>query len=133
MRVHIGGAPYVVERVWYHKRQPIFKFRDVDSIGAAESLAGQDVCVPQGERFELPDGEYYYSDLIGCRVFEKGASEPVGTVTGWQNTGGPVLLEIDEGEILIPFASAMLKSIDIGGRRIAVDLPEGLKDLNKDS
>ena len=132
LTVYIGGAPVVVERVWYHKGQPIFKFRGVDSISAAEALAGQDVCVPESERFELPEGEYYYSDLVGCRVFETDAKEPIGTVTGWQNIGGPVLLEIDGGEILIPYAQAMLESIDLENRRIVVTLPEGLKDLNEE-
>jgi 16S rRNA processing protein RimM len=132
LEVHVGGVPYVLERVWYHKNQPIFKFRGVDSIGAAEALAGQDVCVPENERFKLPEGEYYYSDLAGCSVFDARAAEAIGTVTGWQNVGGPVLLEVNGGEILIPFARAMFQSIDIENRRIVVELPEGLKDLNKE-
>ena len=132
LTVYIGGAAVVVERVWYHKGQPIFKFRGVDSISAAEALAGQDVCVPASERFRLPEGEYYYSDLVGCRVCETDANEPIGTVTGWQNIGGPVLLEIDGGEILIPYAQAMLESIDLENRRIVVRLPEGLKGLNEE-
>jgi 16S rRNA processing protein RimM len=133
LAVRIDGAPYVLERVWYHKGQPIFKFRGVDSIGAAEALAGKDVCVAASERFELPEGEYYYSDLVGCGMYETGASEPLGTVTGWQSTGGPVLLEINGGEILVPFARTMIKNINVQSRRIEVDLPEGLKDLNKES
>jgi 16S rRNA processing protein RimM len=132
--VYISGARYELEQLWYHKGQPIFKFRGVDSIGDAEKLAGQEVCVPVSERFELPEGEYYYSDLIGCRMVECGSGEMVGTVTGWQECGGaPVLLEVNGGDILVPFAAAILKNIDLAARRIEVDLPEGLKDLNSGS
>jgi ribosomal 30S subunit maturation factor RimM len=34
-----------------------------------------------------------------------------------------------EKPILIPFVKAICVEIDVPGRRIAVDLPDGLKDL----
>ena len=34
------------------------------------------------------------------------------------------------GEILIPFAKKYLRKIDVEGRRIEMELPEGLVDLN---
>jgi ribosomal 30S subunit maturation factor RimM len=42
-------------------------------------------------------------------------------------------LKVDgnEGEVLIPFAQAYLRKVDLGQRRIEVELPEGLADLNK--
>lgn len=130
--VYIGESRYEVEQVWYHKGQPIFKFRGVNSIGEAENLVGHDVCIPASERFELPEDEYYYSDLVGCRMYDCATGESVGLVTGWEEAGGPVLLEVNGGSILVPFARAMLKSIDLAARRIEVDLPQGLKDLNSD-
>ena len=36
-----------------------------------------------------------------------------------------------DGEILIPFAQSFLRKVDLGQRRIEVELPEGLLDLNK--
>lgn len=128
-RIWISGAPYQVDRVWYHKDQPIFKLRGVDSIDQAQSLVDQDVCVPLAERFPLPDGEYYFSDLVGCRMIEDRTGAPVGTITGWQDLGGPAVLEVNEGKILVPFAAAMLRNIDLKTREIRVDLPEGLLDL----
>ncbi len=92
------------------------------------------MCVPAGERLELPEGEYYYSDLVGCLMVDCGSGEPVGIVTGWEEAGGaPVLLEVNGGDILVPFAAAILKNIDLAARRIEVELPEGLKDLNSGS
>ena len=58
----------------------------------------------------------------------------MGRVTGWQECGGPALLEVDgvEGEeLLVPFARSICVEIDPAARRIVVDLPEGLKDLNR--
>lgn len=129
-RVWVAGAEYRVERVWYHKGRPVFKFRGIDTIGDAERLAGQDVTIPASERFPLPEGEFYYADLVGCRVVDARSGGRIGVVTGWQELGGPVVLELDDGRLLIPFARAILREIDVEAREIRADLPEGLADLN---
>jgi 16S rRNA processing protein RimM len=137
--VYVRGVFYEIESVWYHKEQPIFKFRGVNSISEAEKLAGGDVCVAASERAPLEDGEYYYSDLTGCRMVDDASGEPIGTVSGWQELTpdvreGPVLLEVDEGRggepLLVPFARTVLKRVDLAAREIRVELPEGLRDLN---
>ena len=128
--VQIAGSPYVVEQVWYHKDRPVFKFRGIDSIGDAERLAGQDVSVPAGERFPLPEDEFYFADLVGCRVVDMNTGQVVGAVTGWQELGGPVVLEVDNGRVLVPYAKAILPEIDLEAREIRARLPEGLLDLN---
>ena len=47
--------------------------------------------------------------------------------------GGSEVLKVDSdnGETLIPFAQEFLKKIDLDQQRIEVDLPEGLRGLNK--
>lgn len=126
----MNGAEYQVENVWRHGESVVFKFRGVDSISAAEELAGADVTIPLEERAALPDGEYYQTDLVGCAVVTR-QGEPVGTVEGWQEYGGPPLLEVNAGgrELLIPFARSICVAIDIAARKIVVDLPEGLTEL----
>lgn len=128
--VHVGGSEYVVERVWYHGDQPVFQFRGIDSIDDAERLAGQDVLIPASERFPLPPDEYYFADLIGCRMVEADSGQILGTVTGWQELGGPVVLELDDGRVLVPYVKAFLTDIDLAAREIRARLPEGLVDVN---
>ena len=129
-RVFVNGAEYEVENVWRHGDRVIFKFRGVDSISAAEALSGADVAIPRDERACLPEGEYFQSDLVGCAVVTR-EGETIGTVQGWQEYGGPPLLEVSApGEpLLIPFAKSICVEIDVVHRRIVVDLPEGLREL----
>ncbi len=96
----------------------------------AEKLAGGDVEIPFEERASLPEGEYFQTDLVGCSVVTLEGKE-IGVVERWQEYGGPQLLEVKAGdkEILIPFAKSICVEIDVPGRRIVVDLPEGLTDL----
>lgn len=135
--VYVAGQSYEVERVWYHKGQPIFKFRGVDSITAAEALKGSDVCIPASERLQLAEGEYFFSDLVGCTMVDDASGMPIGKMTGWQEVGPgmSVLLEVElEGArepMLVPFVSALMKKIDVEGREIRVSLPEGLAELNR--
>ncbi len=122
-----------IEDAWEHKGRAILKFRGVDSISEAERWRGCEVRIPRSARRVLPDGEYYQSDLVGCEVRDRRTGQVLGTVTGWQELGGPLLVRVesDDGhETLIPFARAIFIEVDPGGRRILVDLPEGLKDLN---
>lgn len=133
------GAPgaerrFEVESVWEHRGRLVLKFRGVDSIADAETLQGAEVRVPRSQRAPLEAGEYYQSDLIGCQVVERATGEPVGTVSGWRECGGPLLIEVRAAEraepILVPFVRAICVEIDVERRRILVDLPEGLKELS---
>ncbi len=130
--VLVNGAPLEIESVWMHGDRVIYKFAGVDSISQAEALVGAEVCIPAEERADLPAGEYYQSDLIGFEVVEQSTGKTIGVVAGWQEYGGPPLLEIQNKEgkdILIPFAAAICVRIDAGTRRIEVNLPEGLIEL----
>jgi len=127
------GSRFEVESIWLHDGRPVIKFRGVDSISDAETLTGAEVRLPVAERMPLEEGEVYQADLIGCAVLERGAVEVLGRVTACQDTGGANLLVIEKqegGELLIPFARAICVEIDVAARRIVVDLPAGLKELN---
>jgi 16S rRNA processing protein RimM len=126
------GAPrrYQVESTWFHGGTLIFKFRGVDTISDAETLAGAEVRVPMSERAPLEPGEFFQSDLVGCEVVDRRTGKSLGRVTGWQDSGGPGLLVV-EGGLLIPFAQAICVEIHPEAKRIAVELPEGLKELNR--
>jgi len=132
-----SGQPLEVVSVRPYKGRLVFEFAGVESIGAAEALERCEVVVPAAERPPLPDGEYYLSDLVGCVVFDHRTGERRGVVTGWQSYGGPELLEIAvdgarPGDVVwIPFARSICVEIDPAGRRIVIDPPEGLLELNK--
>ena len=127
-----GSRTFVVESVWEHGRRLVFKFAGVDTIDAAEALRGAEVCVPERERFPLPEGEYYHSDLAGCELFEAGGAL-IGRVKQFREEGGNGLLVVEReagGETLVPFHRNLCVEIDVAAKRIVVDLPAGLLELN---
>jgi 16S rRNA processing protein RimM len=124
-----AGKRYEVESTWFHDATLVFKFRGVDSISAAEELIGAEVRVPESERVALDPGEFFVSDLIGCEVIDRRTGRSLGRVSALDEGGGTGLLVA--GNLLIPFVRSICVEIDPAARRIAVELPEGLEDLNR--
>jgi len=123
------GERYEVEFTWFHDATLIFKFRGVDSISDAEKLSGSEVRVPFSERVTLDPGEFFESDIVGCEVVDRRTGKSLGRVREWQEGGGAGLLAV--GDLLIPFVRSICVEIDPAARHIAVELPEGLEDLNR--
>jgi len=129
--LELGGRAqaFAVEEVWSHDGKPIFKFAGIDSIDDASEWAGADILVPDSERVRPEEGEYSHADLIGCSVV---GDRPIGTVSGIEEYGGPPLLKVaveDGRDVLIPFAKAICREIDVERKTIRVELPEGLLEL----
>jgi 16S rRNA processing protein RimM len=82
-------------------------------------------------RGTLPQGDFFQADLIGCAVIDAATDQRLGAVAGWQQYGGPPLMEVsvDGREVLIPFVTSICRDVDLAARTITVELPEGLLDL----
>jgi 16S rRNA processing protein RimM len=131
--------PREVELVhhWPHKGGIVLHFTGVDSISAAEELAGMIVAIPREERAVLAEDELYIGDLIGCSLVDVAGAEPVivGEIEDVDRSAGPVAILVVRGkstdEILIPFAKEYLRRVDVGAKRVEMALPEGLVDMNE--
>jgi 16S rRNA processing protein RimM len=134
---HDAPKRILVQRCWLSTSkggQAIFHFAEIDSIEAAEKLRGLEVQVPLEQRAQLAEGNYFVDDLVGCEVWEAGASSALGSVRDVEFPGGAAaLLAVDtsDGEVLIPLAAEFCARIDVKAKRIDVTLPEGLRDLNR--
>lgn len=124
---------------WLNKSQAggvVLHFAGVDSITEAEGLRGLIVAIPRAERAALGEDEVYVGDLIGCELVDV-ACEPerlVGVIEDVDREAGPVALLVVAGadggeEILVPFAKAYLRGIDVEGKRVEMALPEGLVEV----
>jgi 16S rRNA processing protein RimM len=125
-----------LENHWLHKGGVVLHFAQVDSISAAELLAGMIVAIPRAERAALSRDEVYVGDLIGCMLVDVGGAEAVrvGKIEDVDRSGGAAPLLVvhgAKGEVLVPFAKTFLRKIDLETKRVEMALPEGLVDLSK--
>jgi 16S rRNA processing protein RimM len=123
--------PVILERFSFQNDRVVLKLADCDSVEAAQEWVGFEFAVSDSERVQLADDEFYDWELEGCSV-ETQAGDRIGVVTGVMRTGGVSLLVVDAGageSKLIPMVSAILVNVDIEGKIVIVDPPEGLLEL----
>lgn len=136
----LEGRPQSIESVFEYKGGLVFRFRGVESIDAAKLLEHGEVVIPRSDRPPPSEGEFYLADLIGCDVIDRRSGALVGVVAGWQEFGGPVVLEVRpegrtsddaSGVVWVPFARSICVEIDPAAKRIVIEPPEGLLELNE--
>jgi 16S rRNA processing protein RimM len=102
------------------------KFDGIERRDAIGRLVGLVVSAPVSHLPELPAGEFYWYELIGCRVASVSGLE-VGTVREiWETGAHDVLVVVDEDGIqrLLPTARDLMTDVNLETRRIVVaDLP----------
>ena len=128
-----GGVaePVTIESVRFHRGRPIIGLAGIETMDAAEALAGVELRIGDDALHPLPEGSYYHHDLIGC-VVETPGGEQIGRVTAVEGdaAGSRLVVQARTGELLVPMAEGICASVDVPGKRIVVEPPEGLLDLN---
>ncbi|HET6550535.1 MAG TPA: ribosome maturation factor RimM, partial [Solirubrobacter sp.] len=102
--------------------RPILRLEGCVARSDAEALRGLELTVPRDDSL-LSDGEYWASDLEGCRVVS-GAVE-VGFVRRMSALPSVEVLEVDRAdgsELLVPLVRDCVRSIDVAARVIDIDL-----------
>jgi 16S rRNA processing protein RimM len=131
-RTASGESQMTIATARIQSGRPVVGFEGVSSIEQAEALAGLELRVPEEALQPLDAGTYYLHQLEGCRVSTR-AGDEVGTVEKVEGGAGGSRLVIrsERGEVLVPLASEICVEIDVAAKRISIDPPEGLLELNE--
>lgn len=108
----------------------LVRFGGVEDRSQAELLAGRYLFCPVEELEPLGEGEVYYHQLVGMRVETVGGRE-VGSVTQVYELQPADLLEVRgaKGVVMIPYRREIVVQVDVEGRRLVIDPPDGLLEL----
>jgi 16S rRNA processing protein RimM len=99
-------------------QKPILRLEGCESRDAAEALRGTELRVAAEEAPALEEGEFWARDLEGCRVTD--GDVEVGVVA--RMIALPSCEALEVGDRLIPLVRDAIRSVDVEGRRIDVDL-----------
>ncbi len=118
--------PWFIETTKIKSETEVYiKFEGVDSREAAMKLSSKAAWIPEVE-FKKMAAKSAPANLLGYAILDK------------ENNLGPILelieqphqllcrLEIDKKEVLIPLNESTLRKIDHRGKKVMVELPEGL-------
>jgi len=120
-----------IRDVRFHQGRPVVGFEGIETMNDAEALAGAELWVEAAARDPLPDHTFYRHDLVGCDVVDRGG-RPVGTVTAVEGAieRSYLIVQGSRGEVMIPLRVEMV-NVDLPAKRITVDPPEGLLEVNE--
>ena len=127
----IGQTPPVTLRITSRRMNGtdyLLHLDGIDSRDDAEGLVGTQFVIDRGQRRSLDDDEWWVEDLVGCAVIDVSGDE-IGTVTDVVVGGAQdrLVVETPTGDTAeIPFVGELVPEVDMGTRRIVVDLPDGL-------
>jgi len=123
---------YVVDAAREHSGRLLLRLDGVADRETAESLRGTVFLVDSEDLppIEDPD-EFYDHQLEGLQVLTT-TGTPVGSVAEVLHTAAGELLSVrtDEGEVLVPFVSAIVTSVSLADQTIEIDPPAGLLELD---
>ena len=128
-----GAEPITITSVRFQQQRPVIGLHGIDDMNAAATLAGAELRVPTDRLAVLPPDTFYRHDLIGC-VVETRAGDVIGLVEDVEGTmGGSRLVVRAKGpaEVLVPLAAEICTAIDPAAKRIVIDPPAGLLELNE--
>ncbi len=124
--IHIGGQWRTVplEGGRPHGKGLVAKLAGWDDRDEVRALIGATIAIPRDRLPPLPEGEYYWADLIGLEVIDQDGKR-LGRVATLMETGAhDVLVVRDEAgeETLIPYVQGpVVKRIDLAAGRMDVE------------
>jgi 16S rRNA processing protein RimM len=119
-----------IESARAHGERALIKFRE---IATPEEIAAHQewtIEIPESAARPRESDEYFLHDLVGLRLVDAAGNERGEVIEAYEGGGG-VLLNVkraDGREYEVPFAAAICTEIDIDGKRIIVELPEGIDE-----
>nr|WP_042183415.1 ribosome maturation factor RimM [Kibdelosporangium sp. MJ126-NF4]CEL15500.1 16S rRNA processing protein RimM [Kibdelosporangium sp. MJ126-NF4]CTQ92098.1 16S rRNA processing protein RimM [Kibdelosporangium sp. MJ126-NF4] len=124
------STPLTLASTRTHGERLLVTFDEVPDRTAAESLRGAllladtDTLLPTGD----PD-EFYDHELEGlAAVLTDGTAVGVVREIVHSAAGELLAVDMDGREVLVPFVREIVPEVDIAGRRVVLDPPEGLLD-----
>ncbi len=136
--VELRGQPEtrLVKEARVHKNLWVLRLEGSDTREDAARLTGALLKIPADQRIVLPEGSYYFEQIIGLNAISVDG-EKLGVVRDIIKTGGNdiyvVNRENSEGEaispeILVPALRNVVKEINLQEGYMLLDLPLGLVD-----
>ena len=118
-----------VKAVRYSGRTPLLTLTSYDTPEKARELAGWLVQIPEEEAVPLPEGQYYWFELIGMEV-ESDTGERLGRIVDIFPTGSNDVYVMQSGsrEVYLPATKEVIKQVDRKAKRMVIHVLEGLLD-----
>ncbi|WP_020615315.1 ribosome maturation factor RimM [Paenibacillus daejeonensis] len=111
-----------------HKGMFIVKWKGIEHINEVEQYKGWLVKVAKTDVVDLEEDEYYYHEIVGCRVVTEDGEE-LGEITEILSPGANDVWVVERPkgkQLLLPVIDEVLINVDVSDKLVTVRLLEGL-------
>lgn len=131
-KIYINRQPMTIDSAEWHQGKLVIKLNTIDSFEDAHKFRGKTLEIHHSQIHSLPEGQYYYFQLIGLEVWTT-RGELLGNITEILATesNDNYVVRGTKGEILIPAIGDVVKSIDLDKGCLVIEPIEGLLSLNQ--
>ena len=126
-----GRGPLTITGVHWHSGTLLLRLEGVDDRGAAEAVRNTELLVDVADLPEIEDPDSYYDhQLVGLAARLPDGS-PIGEVVAVRHEAQDLLVvrRAEGADVLVPFVSAIVPTVDLDAAIVVVDPPEGLLEL----
>ncbi|MDQ0914205.1 ribosome maturation factor RimM [Paenibacillus sp. V4I5] len=123
-------TPVTVQTSRLHKNMFILQFDQFSNINDVEKFKGSLLKIEAKEQQPLEEGEYYYHEIIGCKVVTEEGQE-FGLVSEVLTPGANDVwvVSLPKGkQLLLPVIDDVILDVDIANKTIRIHLMEGLME-----
>jgi 16S rRNA processing protein RimM len=126
-RVLLDGAEHTVQSARIQGNTVLLKLADIADRETAAALRGREVLIRREDAVELPEGQFYWHEVIGLTVVDSSTEEVLGEVTDILETGANdvyIVRNPSGREILVPAIKDVVLSIEPStGRMLIAPMP----------
>jgi 16S rRNA processing protein RimM len=132
--VLIGSRNFTILRAERFKNQVLLHLAGVETRNEAEALVGQTVLGDRRRFPRLPEGEYYWFQLLGLPVYDAGDGALLGHLQEILPTPAHDVYVVvrEHGEVMLPAVEEVILEINLDEGFIRVTPPPGLLEAYAD-
>ena len=99
----------------------IVKLSGVETMDDAEKLRDKYLCVDRAHAVKLPEGSYFVSDLIGCKVESTDGTQLGEMVDVYETNANDVYVIKGSKRLSVPALKRLLHTVDTDNTRIVLE------------
>jgi 16S rRNA processing protein RimM len=122
--------PLTISRQRFHNAGILLAFHGFSTPEQVGRFRNQILYIKSDKAEELPEGEYFFYQLLGLSVFDE-TGEPLGVVTEIMETGANDVYVVTNNagrELLLPAIAEVILDVDLVSKSMKVHLLPGLLD-----
>ena len=118
---------FVLRKIDVSGKILFIELEGIPDVESAQALVGCKVFLPESMQEKLPEGEYYWREIIGLDVYNE-EGKYIGRIESVFPTGSNdvYVCKGEEKEMLLPAIAEVIRQIDLNRRVMTVRLLEGM-------